>query len=270
MNSTILKAKFARIGARVKQSNDVFGGRGWASDGLVSLDVRADRIGEYFEVIDSGASPTEMEVLDVRPDDRHLLLMVRENGQKHKFLCGHDERHWFVAAIRESAPVGTVEAAKESLKPRAVKHAQITARLSTAAKKRRKNAAYQRQGEWFFIPAPAAAVDEKLILKNEPISRGNGSKPHLCEFLYRTGGETVYVSERRPQGIREAELRRLIAKHPDESRWQWEIMRRNAQVLVRGRIRHADHKTITLVGWHEVVMNTENESAAMRNVAFLD
>jgi hypothetical protein len=39
---------------------------------------------------------------------------------------------------------------------------------------------------------------------------------------------------------------------------------------VRGRIRHSDHKTIVLRGWHEVVMNTENESLAMQHVAFLD
>ena len=44
----------------------------------------------------------------------------------------------------------------------------------------------------------------------------------------------------------------------------------NASVLVKGRISHPDHKTITLRGWHEVQMNTEHQSVAMRNVAFLD
>jgi hypothetical protein len=47
-------------------------------------------------------------------------------------------------------------------------------------------------------------------------------------------------------------------------------MSRNAQVSVRGRVRHADHKTITLHGWHRVLMNTEHQSRTMRNVAFLD
>lgn len=32
----------------------------------------------------------------------------------------------------------------------------------------------------------------------------------------------------------------------------------------------ADHRTITLLGWHQVLMNTENQSQALRNVAFLD
>ena len=48
------------------------------------------------------------------------------------------------------------------------------------------------------------------------------------------------------------------------------MMRRNPGVYVRGRVRHADHATITLHGWHRVSMNTEGRSKAMKNVAFLD
>lgn len=51
---------------------------------------------------------------------------------------------------------------------------------------------------------------------------------------------------------------------------KWRPMRRNAEVYIPGRIRHADHATITLHGWHRVLMNTEGQSKAMRNVAFLD
>jgi hypothetical protein len=47
-------------------------------------------------------------------------------------------------------------------------------------------------------------------------------------------------------------------------------MRRIPGVCVNGRVRHADHATITLNGWHQVVMNTEGQSRAMRDVAFLD
>ena len=53
-------------------------------------------------------------------------------------------------------------------------------------------------------------------------------------------------------------------------RWVWRVMRRNPQVYVKGRISHADHKTIVLPGWHRVLMNTENQAAAMSHVAFLD
>ena len=46
--------------------------------------------------------------------------------------------------------------------------------------------------------------------------------------------------------------------------------RRNMRVLARGRVSHPDHKTIVLDGWHSVHMNTENQSQAMRFVAFID
>jgi hypothetical protein len=42
--------------------------------------------------------------------------------------------------------------------------------------------------------------------------------------------------------------------------WKWRPMRRNPCVYVKGRIRHADHATITLHGWHRVLMNTEGQS----------
>jgi hypothetical protein len=269
IDTEILEAKFARIGARLKHAEG-FDRRRSITSGLVALDIRNDRRGEYFEVIGRRDAAAEVEVLDVRPADRHLLLLVREGGEKHKFLCGHDERHWFVAAVPESAPVGNVRQAKEALKPAEVQTAQARQGLRAEARDRRKNAAYRRQGEWFFVPAPDLKVDEALVLKDEPITRGNGGKPHWCDFCYRTGGETVYVCRHYPNGIDGTQYRRILEDRPDANGWGWRVMTRNAQVCVRGRVRHADHKTITLHGWHRVLMNTETQSRAMRNVAFLD
>ena len=127
-----------------------------------------------------------------------------------------------------------------------------------------------RQGEWFFLPEPRLQVEEGLVLRNEPLSRGAGSKPHNAEFCYRYGGETVYVCEQEPQGLPEAAYRRLLERRPAARSWAWRVMRRNPQVFVKGRISHADHKTIVLPGWHRVLMNTENQAAAMSHVAFLD
>ena len=62
----------------------------------------------------------------------------------------------------------------------------------------------------------------------------------------------------------------ILAGSPKANGWGWRTMRRNPGVYVKGRIRHADHATITLHGWHQVLMNTEGESKAMRNVASLD
>src|SRR5213079_355887 len=127
-------------------------------------------------IVRQPGAEAEIAVLDMQPADRHLLLLVREGRDKSKFLCGHDERHWFVAGIPESAPVGTVRQAKEALKPAEVQTAQARKGLKIKARNRRKNAAFVRQGEWFFLPDADMAVDEKLVFPNEPLTRGNGCK----------------------------------------------------------------------------------------------
>jgi hypothetical protein len=268
MNTNLLDTKFARIGARLKVADRP--SRRTRTSGVISLDVQADRKGEFFEIVRQPGAEAEIAVLDVQPADRHLLLLVREGKDKSKFLCGHDERHWFVAGIPETAPVGTVRQAKEALKPAEVLSAQAGKRLRAKARNRRKNAAYRRQGEWFFLPVPGFAVDERLVLPNEPLTRGNGGKPHWAEFCYRTGGEMVYVCSRHPNGVTEAQYKGILVGSPKAKGWSWRTMRRNPGVSVKGRLRHADHATITLHGWHRVFMNTEGQSKAMRNVAYLD
>jgi hypothetical protein len=47
-------------------------------------------------------------------------------------------------------------------------------------------------------------------------------------------------------------------------------MVRDPELFARGTVRHPDHATIELNGWHRVVMNTENRARAMRHVVFLD
>jgi hypothetical protein len=231
----------------------------------LALDVRQDQHGEYFLISRAQASTTELVVLDVQPRDRHLLLLSRSAAEKHRFLLGHDERHWFVAGIPESTPVSRVRDAKQALKPDLVQTSERGVR--TKYRDRRSNAARIRQGEWFFVPAPQVRVELLLVLRNEPIARGGG-KPHVCEELYRFGGETVYVSPGAPNGLTDEQYRAL--SEGERNRWNWRVMRRNPRVYVRGRVRHSDHKTVTLDGWHEVLSNTENLSHAMRNVAFLD
>jgi hypothetical protein len=262
-----LERAFARMGARVEfgqlMRRNRLSGR-LVSDDL-ALDVRQDRHGEYFLISRAQASTTELVVLDVQPKDRHLLLLTRSAAEKHRFLLGHDERHWFVAGIPESTPVSRVRDAKQALKPDFVQSSERGVR--TKYRDRRSNAARIRQGEWFFVPAPQVRVELLLVLRNEPIARGGG-KPHVCEELYRFGGETVYVSPGAPNGLTDEKYRAL--SEGERNRWNWRVMRRNPKVYVRGRVRHHDHKTVVLDGWHEVLSNTENLSHAMRNVAFLD
>src|SRR5262249_8677602 len=162
------------------------------------------------------------------------------------FLCGHDERHWFVAGVPESAPVGTVRQAKEALKPAEVRTAQALKRLKGEARDRRRNAAFVRQGEWFFLPDPGFAADETLVRRWEPLPRGNGGKPPHAEFLYRTGGELVHVCRKHPGGVTPEVYRRILVGDPAADGWGWRLMRRNPGVYVRGRVRHPDHATIHL------------------------
>lgn len=268
MDTSLLNKKFERIGARLKIVDRP--ARRLRTSGLLSLDIGTDRRGEFFEITPQAGADPEVEVLDAQPADRHLLLLVREGSAKNKYLCGHDERHWFVAGIPESAPVGTVRQAMEALQPREVQNAVARRKVAGKARNRRKNAAFVRQGEWFFLPVVDMAIDEALVLTNEPLRRGNGGKPHWAEFCYRTGGETVYVCSRHSNGVTPAQYRTILSSNKNAKNWGWQTMQRNPGVYVRGHIRHSDHATITLHGWHQVVMNTENQSRAMRNVAFLD
>jgi hypothetical protein len=271
MNFASLHKKFERIGARV-QVGDL--GIQTFEKGTAILNVlKNDEGEEVFHIFIDPHDAPEISILDVQPADRHLLLMTRnDDGEKRKFLCGHDERNWFIAAIPEIAPVGNVRQAKEALKPPEVQARQVG--LKAKARSRRKNAAYVRQGEWFFVPVEIEGPNPLRVLRNEPLVRGRG-KPHMAEFCYREGGETVYVCDKYPNGVTDAEYTRIRKLErqtkPEDRTTGWRVMRREAQVHVRGRVRHPDHRTIDLGRqWHRVLLNTERNARAMRHVAFLD
>lgn len=268
MDTTQIKTKFERLGARAK-IRPLVQNRWQPKSGRVVIDVRHDRHGEFFDI--QADQDADVEVLDVQPRDRHLLLMVRRANQrphqpdiKDKLLCGHDERHWFVAGVPEQA--STVVTAKEALKPELVRDREQGTKGKRSKRLRRKTDVFIRQGEWFFIPAPDVQVDQNLILSNEPIRRGGG-KPHMCEQLYRDGGTTVYVCDQHPNGLTSAQYRKLLKRNPDAAKWNWQIMSRNPVAFVRGKVTHPDHATVRLDGWHQVVGNTETRSSS---VAFLD
>jgi hypothetical protein len=142
---------FSRMGARLKIQ-----GPGVRQGENVRIDVGRDRDGEFFDVrCRDGVVP---EILEVRPASRHLVLMVRDGGDKNKFLLGRDERHWFAAAVPGDG-VHDVRTAIASLRPTEVEGRQAV-----------------RQGEWFFVPAPEVHEHARVIYRNEPLSRGGGSK----------------------------------------------------------------------------------------------
>lgn len=259
---TKLEKHFEKIGAKLKIVKDSF-------IGPLSVDVITQNGTELFElrVAQNKGFEVELNVLEVKPEDRHLVLLAREldlDGavlSKEHFLCGHDERHLFVASV---SPVSTVNEAKASLKPAEISRAEVG--LKAKKRNRRKTKQFKRQGEWFFIPSDIDPAPH-LILRREELSRGAGSKPHVAEFAYRHGGESVKVCTKYPWGLTLDQYRKLILRKPKAANYNWQDRRRNAAVYVRGKVRHADHATIVLNSWHRVLMNTERQS---ESVAFLD
>ena len=254
MVDVFVEREFVRIGARaaIRPAS------------ALSINVRRDRLGEYFELQIPG--PARALVLDRSRLDRHLLLMVKEQGAKSRFLCGHDERHWFVAAIPESEfGVTNIQKAKVALQPPIVR--EMARSLRSKHRMRRRNSAFVRQGEWFFVPVADLQPQASSVLRNERLSRGRG-KSHLMERAYRRGGVAVYVSRHFPNGLTQQEFDALA--EDERSSQSWSNMVRDAEVFAMGRVTHPDHATVVLDGWHRVFMNTESRARAMRRVAFLD
>lgn len=256
MLTETVQKQFGRMGARVKA-------RYMTMLTAPRIDVVKDAEGEIFDL----AIPlrgTVPEVVDLDAERRHLVLMIRHGGAKNKYLCGHDERHWFVAAVPENEKaVKNVQDAMDNLRP--------------PEARRWESKGVIRQGEWFFVPCITkmpweyAKHNSPTIHRREPLSRGNGSKPHIVAEVIRYGGTQVFVNRKfAPLGIVEGDYRRLIARSKEAAKARWERRVRDAQVYARGTVSHPDHATIKLDKWHRVYMNLEHMAPHARSVVFLD
>jgi hypothetical protein len=202
-----------------------------------------------------GRDAPTFHVLQAAPSERHLLLFASD-GQR--FLCGHDERHLFVAAIGDR--VSTIREALISLLPHGLRGAVCTRDLQ-----RRRNKTFVRQGEWFFVTAHLRDDISHVVHRDEPLLPDRRSKPHLCQYVVRRGGKLVHIVGGRLYTDPEftaacAEDRTLMARRNRS-------LVRNPEAYVRGYVRHPDHATIVLQGWHRVHLNAELTSG---NVTFYD
>lgn len=267
MRQDVIEKHFGKIGARAVVGEGLLRGRAERP----RVDIRRIDGKEGF-VIDVGEGKDEIAIIEARPDIKHLLLMIKDPAQDPailKYLCGHDERHWFAAAVPEYAHAKNVEDALQALKPAEAMQAQKSKGLRKKNRHKRHNKAWKRQGEWFFVP-DSIDPGKSPIHRNEPIVRGRG-KAHMCEELFRQGGTVVYVNSRyAPNGISKKEYEKLIDAQPRAAHLPWRTMVRDASVYVRGRITHPDHATVVLPSWHRVLPNNEDKAAAMQHVAFLD
>jgi len=185
--STELTRAFAEIGAELQTETR---GEG------VTIDVRrlADR--EVFLLQQPSFGEITAEAIDVRPHYRHLVLDVYGDWLpvSGRFLCGHDEHHWFVASLPFGRATQSVRGAMEALKPPLVLREQKQKGVMHR-RFRRRTQAYVRQGEWFFLPRPRMHVDFEHVELNGHLAR-RGGKPHRVEWLY-TIDETLQFARGR-------------------------------------------------------------------------
>ncbi len=231
MFANTLKQHFTVMGADVDVT--VGGNR-------FEVDIQNTGQSEVFQIRLPGDGSVAAKVLDSDWRRRHLVLDVnhRRFGVNQKYLCGHDEFHWFVAALPEKSEATTVPEAMEALKPQTVLREQRRRRVRRHRRGNRRTTAYVRQGEWFFVPCPDFDADRHIVARNGTLVRGQG-KPHHVEMLCRP---------------------------------------RDGETYVRGKVWHPDHRTIYLDGWHKVLRNTEivpkdpveeQEQANLREALFL-
>jgi hypothetical protein len=200
---------------------------------VFEIDVRNEAGREVFRLRYPSSDVVATEALEVKPKLRHLVLDV--SGWRlpisGRYLCGHDERHWFLASLPVNRHTTTVRGAMEALKPDVVKRAQKRLRVRHR-RYRRKTAAYIRQGEWFFLPRPMMQVDDRALPNGQLVREGG--KPHQAEWIYR------------PEGL-DATFVRGSVSHPDHETIRLEVWHRvvqNTEVRIvqdkEGRTRSRD------------------------------
>jgi hypothetical protein len=259
-----VKLNFERMGARVnirKAKNQV----SHRTRRPLAIDVVNGGSGECFDI--HFARNVSINVLDVRPRLRHLLLSAWNWFGEDRFLCGHDEYHWFVAALPAQPEAQNVESAMESLKPDLVKTLEGR---KHRGKHHRKADVFVRQGEWFFIPWPHASIDRNRVERNGRLARGAGSKPHVCDFMFQDG-EREYICDRYPKlAFYESEYREVLRARRKAKQWNWRPLPFKPDVYVKGWIKHPDHSPLFLDVWHRVEQNTESTNLSMSRMVYRD
>jgi hypothetical protein len=264
MNESSLTRAFDRIGARVKLGE--LPPNWWRP---IEINVKVSRRGEIFTIDQDPEAGVELTVISIDRPLRHLLLHDMGRGRSGKFLCGHDERHWFAAGVRVSG-VTSVRTAMQALESSIV--AELWAGRSTGAGKRlrRRNPVSIRQGEWFFVRHEHLVVPEWHIHRNWPLQRWERGKSHILEECYRQGQQTIYSCPTYPSGITEKEYVALVEATPCMKYLSWETVVTGPDVYARGRVRHPDHATLHLDTWHRVLVNREHEAYSSAYVTFPD
>ena len=236
MASETLERRFAAVGARLK----IAAGPGEGSRGSTSGGIAR---GEYFDIGFAGEEPA-VELAGRRRQPPTGTCSARpRGGEKSKFLCGHDERHWFVAAVPEEARgVTGVATAKEALQPargpRALGRAQA-AEGSVSPPERRLR--------------PPGRVVLRARHADRPAGRARVCATSRSRADARQAArDAVRVSARRRDRLRqrrapERDQRGAVRPPDDGAAAKGAVVRpwfATPSVYAKGAVRHPDHATI--------------------------
>ena len=155
---------------------------------------------------------------------------------KRHFLVGVDERQLFMAQLPRG--VTTVKDAHKSLKTTSVTLAEGKVAGRTI-----------RQGEWFFLNVTkeeketirTAIKDNKAVIRRKialGAVLGGGGKPHTADEL------VILPASMLEHGF---------------------SVQQRDNVFIRGKVRHADHKTVSFAEWRKVIRNAESRAQSFGN-----
>ena len=255
MSNQELLRRFEEIGARAKL----------VRAGRPRIDVRVDRRGEYFELGVLGLRDANVMVVDTDDVDRALLLLVRNGWEKSKFLVVSTS-----GLVRRRDPGSCGRCGRRRLgegRPpaggRSGARRTSTAEGSVPPTQRGVRAAGR-------VVLPAGGIARRRRARRPPrrAALARLGQDPSARVRVSARGETVYElpvpDGSHGGGVRPAAAATAPGRRPvagDGAR---------PRAVCKGGVRHPDHATIRLHGWHRVLMNTEREARAMQHVAFLD
>lgn len=177
-----------------------------------------------------------VEEKDIFKRDGKEFVRRKTKPTMRHFLCGVDERQLFIATL--PARISTVREAHASLKTSTVTFHEGKAHGRTI-----------RQGEWFFVNCTEAELraikatiggKRGIIMKKE--SLGSGGKPHVADEVI----------------------------HMPAVKLEHGFSVRAGETFVRGKVRHADHKTVSFKTWRRVIRNNEGFGGSSAGIGWVD
>jgi hypothetical protein len=188
---------------------------------LEQLVLRVKEARRRFEAMVSRQEAETQGLKPLRSKGSWVWVERFTDEQERHFLCGRDEQHGFIAQLPEAA--GTVAEAHQALRP------QGLTQLEGVAHQRAR-----RQGEFFFIPLPAEELARLLALAP---GRSPARQAGIAQAAHWQRRGRPHVAD---------EVLALPSRDAAGD-----------VVLVRGYVRHPDHRPVHLPEWTRVLGNRE-------------